>query len=288
MEISVELARELVKEQFTQYENLKIFPVKKSGHDNRTFHLGDKYTLRFPSGEGYAKQVLKESEWLPYLQKYLDYPIQKFLHLGKPNKSYPFHWSINGWIEGETLLETKEINKNLFAFDLNIALKKLQEVPYIDKCKEIVGGEHNFFRGGDLEIYHNETIKAIDELRDILPKEKLMLIWKECLKEKYTGQKVFVHGDIAPGNILIKDEKFYGIIDFGILGVGDPACDYAMAWTYFDKESRKMFLKGLDKGMIKRARGWALWKALITYHAENIDFSENAKRTIKEILNEDW
>ena len=74
-----------------------------------------------------------------------------------------------------------------------------------------------------------------------------------------------MHGDVAPGNILMKNGRFYALIDFGILGTGDPACDYAMAWTYFDQATRPYFLKDLSVDMIDRARGWAVWKALITY-----------------------
>ena len=36
---------------------------------------------------------------------------------------------------------------------------------------------------------------------------------------------VWIHGDVAPGNLLVKDGKLCAVIDFGILGVGDPACD---------------------------------------------------------------
>ena len=105
--------------------------------------------------------------------------------------------------------------------------------------------------------------------------------------KKYTEKNVWVHGDIAPGNILIQNNSFHGIIDFGILGTGDPACDYAMAWTYFNKEARKIFLANLPSDMINRAKGWALWKALITYDDENIDFKQNARHTINVILNEE-
>ncbi len=111
-------------------------------------------------------------------------------------------------------------------------------------------------------------------------------IWDHSIAEVYTGQNVWVHGDIAPGNLLLQNNQFYGIIDFGILGTGDPACDYAMAWTYFDSESRNIFLKGLSCDMVNRARGWALWKALITYDDVNPVFRENARYTIHNIINE--
>lgn len=74
----------------------------------------------------------------------------------------------------------------------------------------------------------------------------------------------------------LKNNHFHALIDFGVMAVGDPACDYAMAWTYFDKKARKIFLDELKEDMVDRARGWALWKALITYNDENPIPRENA------------
>ena len=74
------------------------------------------------------------------------------------------------------------------------------------------------------------------------------------------------------------------MIDFGIMGVGDPACDYAMAWSFFDSGGREVFLRGLDEGTAARARGWALWKALITYRSPDASFAASARHTIREIL----
>ena len=50
-------------------------PVKFSGHDNRTFHLGDEMSVRLPSDAAYAPQVEKENSWLPILSKRLSLPI---------------------------------------------------------------------------------------------------------------------------------------------------------------------------------------------------------------------
>ena len=283
MEITIELVKKLVKEQFPQWQKLEICPVAKSGHDNRTFHLGDKMAVRLPSGKDYAAQIAKENQWLPYLQERLDYPISKPVAAGKPTSDYPFPWSINLWIEGDTLFECPDIDKNQFAKELAESLKKLQAV---DCCGGPEAGKHNFYRGGDLKIYHQETLDALKNLDNRLPGKQLRRIWDNCISEVYIGKSVWVHGDVAPGNILLQNNKFYGMIDFGILGTGDPACDYAMAWTYFDDESRKIFLEGLPCDMVNRARGWALWKALITYDDVNADFRENARYTVRNILSE--
>jgi aminoglycoside phosphotransferase (APT) family kinase protein len=76
---------------------------------------------------------------------------------------------------------------------------------------------------------------------------------------------VWFHGDIASGNLLVAGGELTAVIDFGTSGVGDPACDLVIAWTMFSGRSREAFREaiGLDDGTWARARGWALWKALL-------------------------
>ncbi len=76
---------------------------------------------------------------------------------------------------------------------------------------------------------------------------------------------VWVHGDISVGNLLLQKGRLCGVIDFGQLTTGDPACDLAIAWTLFAGESRKIFrsLLPLDSVTWARGRGWTLWKALL-------------------------
>jgi aminoglycoside phosphotransferase (APT) family kinase protein len=56
------------------------------------------------------------------------------------------------------------------------------------------------------------------------------------------------------------------VIDFGTCGVGDPACDLVVAWTFLSGESRLAFRDAVqqDEATWARARGWALWKAVVT------------------------
>jgi aminoglycoside phosphotransferase (APT) family kinase protein len=76
-----------------------------------------------------------------------------------------------------------------------------------------------------------------------------------------------VHGDITNSNLLVMNGRLSAVLDFGCSAVGDPACDLAIAWTYFEGESRRAFRDALtlDEGTWARGRGWALWKALITH-----------------------
>jgi aminoglycoside phosphotransferase (APT) family kinase protein len=90
-------------------------------------------------------------------------------------------------------------------------------------------------------------------------------LWDAALGSEWLGPPVWIHGDVAEGNLLVADGRFCAVIDFGQLAVGDPACDLVMAWTLFEGASREAFRAALplDEPTWDRARGWALWKALI-------------------------
>lgn len=285
VKITKEVVEKLIKEQFPKWADLDIKPVEKSGHDNRTFHLGDEMTVRLPSGEDYVAQVEKEIQWLPKLKPFITLQISSPIAKGKPNSEYPFPWSINKYIEGETATYDKIHDLNKFAVDLGLFLKELHKIDTIDGP---IAGKHNFYRGGDLKIYNSETEVALENLKDILPIEELHYIWTQAISSKWENENVWIHGDIAPGNLLVKNGALCGVIDFGIMAVGDPSCDYAMGWTFFDKNSRKTFFNTLecDENTINRARGWALWKALITYFDKNIEVANNARFTIQSIIEE--
>lgn len=252
--IDTKLVKQLIVTQFPEYKELEIKPVSNMGHDNRTFHLGDELSVRLPCHENYASQILKEIRYLPFLSQHLSFPISTPVKVGEPDKNFPFHWSINTWLEGRTYKKGDDIS-----IDLANVLKELQQ---IDASNGPISGKQNFYRGCSLSHYHEETLATFKKYSNPIYRE----IWELAINSPFTGKQTWIHGDVARGNILVKDNQFYALIDFGIMGVGDSACDLVIAWTDFNQEERKNFLQRLevDSFMINRARGWALWKALIT------------------------
>lgn len=281
MNIEIDIVRKLIHEQFPQYGELKVQPVQKSGHDNRTFHLGDEMIIRLPNGKEYAMQVQKENQWLPYLSKFLSLPISQPLHIGKSNDDYPYSWSILNYLSGETVTYQNIESLNSFAKELRNFLEELQSIPSEQGPQ---AGQHNFYRGGNLSIYHDEIIKALELLKERLDTKRLEELWNLALEKPYLQKGVWIHGEIAIGNLLVEKGHLCGVIDFGIMGVGDPACDYAIAWTFFDKQSRHIFLANISEDMKNRAMGWALWKALITFDDSNEEIRLHARKVIQEIV----
>lgn len=262
VDITVDLVKKLIFEQFPQWSHLEIKPVKNSGHDNRTFHLGDDLTIRLPSGKEYEPQIQKEAKWLPVLAQHLSLPITAPVAKGKPTPEYPLAWSINRWLVGETVTHTN-VDLQKFAIELARFLKELEAINAENGPQ---AGAHNFYRGGDLAVYIEEFEQALTQLPAGPQRNHYQDIWTTALATKWEKKPVWVHGDIAVGNLLVNDGHLSGVIDFGILGTGDPACDLVIAWTFFDSKSRKAFKEemGLDDTTWQRGKGWALWKALIT------------------------
>lgn len=284
--IDVPLVHKLISSQFPQWSHLPIMAVEHGGWDNRTFHLGEHMSVRLPSAAQYADKVKKEHYWLPKLASHLPLQIPIPLAMGNPTKEYPFHWSIYQWIDGETASYENIVDLNQFAADLAHFLIALQQIP---ATRGPIAGPHNFYRGGSLKIYDAEVQQSIIKLQDKIDIESVTHIWSDALESAWNKPPVWIHGDIAPTNLLVKNGKLIAVIDFGGLGIGDPACDYAIAWTFFDTESRMVFRNALaaDDETWNRARGWALWKALITSAqllGTNVTEKEKSKKIIDVII----
>jgi aminoglycoside phosphotransferase (APT) family kinase protein len=155
--IDADLVRRLIATQFPQWRHLPVSPVAFDGWDNRTFHLGEEMTVRLPSAAPYALQVEKEHRWLPRLAPLLPLPIPVPLAMGEPAEGYPWHWSVYRWIKGETAKTAEIADRREFAVALADFLVALRQ---IDPADGPAAGEHNFFRGGSLCVYDNQTREA--------------------------------------------------------------------------------------------------------------------------------
>lgn len=256
------LVNSLLSTQFPQWASLAVRQVARSGWDNRTFHLGDDMLVRMPSAEKYASQVEKEQYWLPKLAPLLPLSIPEPLAMGRPVGGYPYHWSIYRWIKGNVATKDKIGDLNVFANDLAQFLVALQSA---DPANGPSPGWHNFYRGGSLSYYDDEVRQAIDALSERIDIRLAVKVWETALDTAWNKPPVWVHGDVSAGNLLLREGRLVAVIDFGMLAVGDPACDLSIAWTLFEGESRGVFrsLLPLDDGTWARGRAWTLWKALI-------------------------
>ena len=152
MRIDSHLVRSLLRAQFPEYARLPIAQVLPGGHDNRTFRIGEHVAARLPSAEPYAAHVPIEHEFLPRLAKGLPVRIPEPVGLGEAGCGFPWHWTLNRWIPGETGASTDIRDLEPLARDLAAFLSALHA---IDATGAPAPGEINFHRGGDLEVYED-------------------------------------------------------------------------------------------------------------------------------------
>lgn len=125
--------------------------------------------------------------------------------------------------------------------------------------------------------------------------EALTAAWESALAvPSWEAPAVWTHGDLHPANLLVIDRRLSAVIDFGLLGVGDPAIDVLAAWTVLSPTSRDHFRNalGVDEATWARARGRALDFGLMcaanTRHGSLV--SQIGRRTIDQVLadTDDW
>jgi aminoglycoside phosphotransferase (APT) family kinase protein len=282
-DITPELVSRLVANQFPQWAELPVRPVDADGWDNATFRLGEHMSVRLPSSQAYVEQVDKEHRWLPILASQLPLPIPEPLAKGQPSSDFPRPWSVYRWIGGQTAAAGQIADLSEFAADLADFLAALYKV---DPSGGPLPGPHNFFRGGPPAYYDAETRAALAELHGHIDTDLAAEVWEAALASHWAGPPVWFHGDAQPGNLLLDSSgRLSAVIDFGTSGIGDPACDTTIAWTFLAGDSQRVFKERLpaDKATWTRGRGWAIWKAMIVLVGE-LDTDPDAAAFTKKVI----
>ncbi|PZG15649.1 acetyltransferase [Micromonospora craterilacus] len=286
--IDAALVKRLIAAQFPQWVGLPVTPVAVDGWDNRTYRLGEEMTVRLPTAPGYAPAVAKENEWLPRLAPELPVAIPPILGLGEPGEGYPFPWSVRGWLPGTTADRGRIDDLPQFAVSVAEFVRALHRC---DPTGGPLAGEHSGYRGASPAHYDEETRGLLAALVGHVDVTRAAAVWEAALAARWQGRPVWFHGDLAAGNLLVADGKLSAVIDFGTSGVGDPACDLVIAWTMLSGDSRQAFRQevGQDDGTWARARGWALWKALLLVRqhlGDNPELAAAHQHVIAEVLDD--
>lgn len=286
VETDVSLVRHLLTTQFPQWANLPIQPVQSAGTDNAIYRLGADMAVRLPRYKSPTASIDKEHHWLPKLAPHLPLSIPVLLALGAPAEGYPFRWSVLKWIEGENVTIDGIAAPRQAAIDMAQFITALQQ---IDTTGAPLATDSNL-RGIPLITRDTNTRKAIAAMHGMIDTDAAIRLWETALEEpEWEKAPVWFHGDLLPGNVLFKQGRLSAVIDFGGMGVGDPACDLMIAWGLFKGESRNIFREALavDDATWVRGRGHALSQAVIfiPYYLETNPVGvANARRMISEVL----
>jgi aminoglycoside phosphotransferase (APT) family kinase protein len=271
------LVRRLLAAQFPHWAELPVEPLASSGTVNALYRLGEDLVVRLPRLEWGARALALDREWLPRLAPLVPVEIPVPVATGAPSAELPWEWGIYPSLEGDHP-------------DCDADPEPLAEFVRALHDVRLAAGPPAP-RGRPLSEAQDESARAaLRELEGVIDVGAASAAWEASLAAPpWVGPPVWIHGDLLPGNLLVRDGRLTGVIDWGSLGVGDPACDLIPAWGALAADARAAFREALavDDATWARGRGWALSIGLIAlpYYVEtNPVFAETARVLIRETL----
>ncbi len=270
------LVRRLVDTQFPRWAGLALRPVRSAGTVNAIYRLGDELAVRLPLVPSWDGDLEAELEWLPRLAAAgLPLAIPEPVATGAPVEEYPLLWAVYRWLDGVPVAPGGPVDDVAAAARLAGFVRALRSVP--------AGGVPDG-RGVRPLADDDDTVRtAVATLPD---PAAATAVWDAALAaETWDGERVWVHGDLLPVNLLASGGGLAAVLDFGAAGAGDGAYDLLPAWCVFTGAARDVFRAELaaDDDAWARARGYALVKGLMAapyYRETNPAFAALAHRLI--------
>lgn len=265
VEISADLIAGLLRQQHPDLAGLPL-TLGALGWDNQLWRLGADLAVRLPWATGDADELLlKEYNLLPGLALRLPLPIPVPKRLGQPSDVFPRSWIVTTWVSGEPA-DRMPVADGFAAAD---ALAGFLSVLHEPAPSTAPVGRHG--RGGSLSASADgltHFLGVATERGLIENPDRVRNVWEHAATApEWNGPATWIHADLHPANVLVKDGRLCGVVDFGDLCAGDPACDLGAAWLLLPDGANDRFyeryIHGADEPMMRRARGWALLKALV-------------------------
>lgn len=282
------MAGRLLAGAFPEWAELPLRRVEPGGSDHLVYRLGDALSVRFPRGHWAAGQARKEARWLPLVAPRLPLPVPEPLALGEPALGYPWHWSVTRWRDGDPATPEAVADPAEAAGELAAFLVALRGLPPAGELAP--GHDPGELTTGTLAARDASTREAVAAVDGVFDGAALTELWEAALAAPaWDRPPAWVHGDFHNGNLLVTGGRIAAVIDFGGLGLGDPAADLVIAWTLLTAETRALFRAAcdVDDATWLRGRGWALSTGLNAYHsyaATRPDVARSTTRQITEAL----
>ena len=272
--------------QLPRLADLPLTRIEAWGTDHAIFRLGRDLSVRVPKIGWASKQGEKESQWLPRLAPHLPVEVPVPVAMGEPAEGYPFVWYVAPWLEGANPRLDGSLDLHQLTADLAAFVLALQRIDTAGAPTARPGQ-----RGGPLEAADEFTRVRAEELRGEADVDALLAVWDAGMHAPpWDGPGRWVHGDLSDGNLLVRDGRLSGVIDWGGLIAGDPAVELMVAWSLFDSETRAVYRDALgfvDDAMWLRSRAWAASaaiQALPYYRETNPDIVARSWRAVREVL----
>ncbi|MFD7613458.1 aminoglycoside phosphotransferase family protein [Streptomyces sp. NPDC059828] len=255
------VVRSLLRAQRPEWAELSLSPAG-AGTDNTMYRLGDELLVRLPRTAGNGEAVRKEQEWLPRLAPHLACRIPEPVHAGASEDVFPLPWSVYRWIDGAEPGPGTVRDWAAFGADLAAVVRELHGVGLMGATRADDG--LGWYRGGSLGPCDQWVGECFDDCRSLvgadIDVDALEGLWRGALSlPEPADREVWLHGDLKPSNLLVRDGRLHAVIDFGGLSVGFPDAEHATVWD-LPPRARQAYWDalGLGDATWARARAWAI------------------------------
>jgi aminoglycoside phosphotransferase (APT) family kinase protein len=286
VDVPADVVAALVAEQFPRWRDLPVRPLASTGTVNALFRLGDDIVLRFPlrpGGDRERAALRAEQDHARRLAPHLPLAVPQPLALGESGDGYPGPWSAYRWIPGEPATADRLGDPDVFARDLAGFVAALHRIG--------TGGRRwdGRSRGGPLPGQDDNVRRALAASTHLVDTDRLTRVWARCRDTPPAGRDVWLHADLMPGNLLLRDGRLAAVIDLGAVAVGDPAVDLMPAWNLLPDRARDTYRRtlGVDDATWERGRGWAVVQAIVAlpyYVHTNPAMAGTARHTLEAVL----
>ncbi|WP_431950684.1 aminoglycoside phosphotransferase family protein [Nocardia lijiangensis] len=256
-EFDQELVRALLRDQHPDLADLELRDVN-GGWDNQLCRLGEELAVRLPRTERAPALLHTEQTWLPLLANRLPLPTPTPLRIGKPSSLFEHTWTIARWVEGEPADQAP-----VTRIDAAETLAKFLGALHVSAPAD---APSNPTRGVPLAGLQEGVDSGFEVIADHACADSAREVWEKAVAAPvWQGAPLWLHGDLHPANVVVRDGMLAGVVDFGEMCAGDPATDLSAAWILLPAGAASRFFDAYgqaDDATITRARGWAVLRAL--------------------------
>ncbi len=285
--VSADLVRSLVGAQFPRWRTLAVREVASEGTVNAIFRIGEQYAARFPlrpAAVGETRRWLEaEAQAAAELAGRTRFRTPEPVAIGEPGSGYPLPWSVQTWLPGTVASAADPAASLPFARDLAEFIAGVRKIDTKGRTFRGPG------RGGDLRAHDEWLATCFANSGHLYDIRLLRRIWARLRELPRTAPDVMTHGDLIPGNVLVRDGRLAGVLDVGGLGAADPALDLVSAWHLLDDGPRRALRAALGSDDLawQRGKAWAFQQAmgLVWYYEQsNPLMARLGRRTMGRIL----
>ena len=236
IDVTEQMVRRLVDDQFPQWRRLSLREIASEGTVHAIFRIGDGLAARFPlqAADAVEARTRLEAESSAALELAACSPVPTPVPvaLGAPGHDYPLSWAVQTWLPGRTATVEDPGGSVGFAEDLAVFIAGLRAAD--TRGRRFAGTG----RGGQLPDHDAWMDVCFRESEGLLDVSCVRRLWGELRSLPAIGPDVMSHGDLIPGNVLVRGARLVGVLDVGGFGPADPALDLVAAWHLLEQGPR--------------------------------------------------